>query len=664
MIVFEQLSFIQALKSVVSQKDIYFFEATRPAQWLVKDNNRIKQLKWRLVELCNDKGEMLEAYVEADFVRLCDEFQKKELNGNEFLRIFYPDDPQLVSTYILKLIQNKITDKLYLIAFLNNLRIKKQIEEIDFFIKGDLFVDYLSKYAAEKKIRVQTASVRFSYRLKEFAEAVGYSIAFPILEFFKTIFNFKRMKIEDGSPRLGLWYNFNPMAMVRDQRSALFLFLESHVPLNKLIIYFENPGNPCTLEMVDEMDKHKIRYIARKQNAARDPRVPLWSATGKFFLVLFKRNLQLVVAAIKEIFDGRSKNLMCVEELFKFNAIYALHYDFYKTLNIKVNVGLDNFSSIDVPKYLALKDTGGVRVCYQMSNISPSVSSHGVISDVYFSFGPYYQKPLELSRSMIKHLIFSGYITDYSFKAVKQKAAELRGNLSNAGAKFIITFLDEGFGKDQYQFSRQEAGLIHDFFAGLVLKYPDIGIIHKPKKVTYNPDTPTVREALKTNRFFILNDGKYLIKSFPAEATQAADLTIGMLQSGTAILEAMLVGLPAFYLDLHKLYSFDEYKYGKDKIVFDDLKTLESAILKLKEDRDHYYWPPELLEVLRAKDPFQDGHSVNRIGDYLFWLLEKFDEKAEAAEALSYALKKYRNKWVQSQKPEHEEANYLTTSLA
>lgn len=650
MIVYEYINLVQVIKRMLMNEQVNYFEISPAALWAVrffKKESLIKKLPWRLIEIFNEKGEMLMEFIDGDIIEICNRIEKERLINNSFLKAFFHGEQEKINIYILKCIHDRILNKANLINITAYYKRKDRIDHMVLYCVDNFLHDALRQYSVETGVDIRSPRWSIGFGLRKIVYILGYTIIFPAVELVKTLMNRKKIKIDHKKPLVAIWHNLNQFHLNKDRRSALFLFLETKVPFNQTLVYFENPGLPCDEEMAKAMDDIGVHYIAKEDRAAVSPCVPHWSVRGIFLKNLAKRNMKLIALLARTLLQGKVKEMICVTELFKFNAIFALHIDLFKSLNVKINVGTENFSAMDVPKYLAIKEAGGVRLCYQVSNIvTPQINVRGAVADVFFAFGPYYKDALEKSRSYIEQLVYSGYITDYSFAAVKNKAQQLKKQLQEKGATLVITFFDEGFGNEQYQMSVEEASVTHNFFARLVLENSDIAVIHKPKKKHLAPDTDIVRRAMKTGRFLIVSEGKYLIDSFPAESAQAADLTVGLLQSGTTNLESLLAGTPTFFLDHHKLYYYKEYSFGKDIIVFDNLESLENGIFNFKDQKkDIHSIPDELKIIVKQKDPFQDGKAINRIGDYMSWLMDQFEGGADRKRALAYAAEKFHEKW-------------------
>jgi hypothetical protein len=633
------------LRDLFHPHKVIYFDVSKPAAFLLRfcPKGKFTDIQWRLPNVSNVNGEYLEDLIYIDVAGLYKKYEAEHILHNDFVNGFWPEEKELIRIYFAKAISLKITQRMFYINYLETYRLKHNLSHLPFKVRDGLLFNYVKDYASAKSIDLSKAGRDWIETGRNMLFIFGCLFIFPLREFLSGLFNSRKFKDDVSKPFVGLWYNFNPITLDQDKRSALFLLLKSGLPWNRVMLYFENTAAACDDKMVDEMDRLGLKYIAKKRGVTQSKRVPEWSVSKDFFSTLFKRNYDLLLHLVRHL--GESIE---VTELFRFNATYALHYDFFKSMNIKANVGLENFSTADVPKYLALKYAGGARLCYQISNINtPNIHDRGVVSDVYFPFGPHYRKAVEESHSHVTSFLPAGYVTDYCFKSVKDKSQQLRSRLKEAGAKFVVTFFDEGFGVGRTHPTREEASRNHDFFAQLVLDHHDVAVIFKPKKIQFSPDSALVKQAIGTNRFVVLNEGRYLINTFPAEAALASDITVGLFQSGTTNLESMVAGVPTFFLDLHKLYYLPEYSFGRDQLVFDNRERLKAALSALKNGGT-YFKPKEFTDLVKSKDPFQDGRAIERIGDYVRWLIEQFDAGKSREEALRFASQKYEEKWLKA----------------
>ena len=84
------------------------------------------------------------------------------------------------------------------------------------------------------------------------------------------------------------------------------------------------------------------------------------------------------------------------------------------------------------------------------------------------------------------------------------------------------------------------------------------------------------------------------------------------------------------------------YGFGKNKVIFNDLKKMMFEISNFfeKEDQSEYTW---IMEKFEEFDPFGDYSGGQRIGIFIKTLLENFNNKKNTDECIKRTLKHYSN---------------------
>jgi len=57
--------------------------------------------------------------------------------------------------------------------------------------------------------------------------------------------------------------------------------------------------------------------------------------------------------------------------------------------------------------------------------------------------------------------------------------------------------------------------------------------------------------------------------------------------------------------------------------------------------------------IIDELDPFRDGKAAYRIGDYLHWLIQGFDQGLDRGVIMKNAAEKYRKRWGDDKVIEH-----------
>jgi len=107
----------------------------------------------------------------------------------------------------------------------------------------------------------------------------------------------------------------------------------------------------------------------------------------------------------------------------------------------------------------------------------------------------------------------------------------------------------------------------------------------------------------------------------------------------------VISGCRGIHCDLPKHPSYPYYECGYEKIIFDDINRLISALKRYKENPSS---EPELgdwSKYIDKLDPFRDGGGGKRIGAYMCWLIKGFDRGENRDGAIEYADKLYAQQW-------------------
>jgi len=420
------------------------------------------------------------------------------------------------------------------------------------------------------------------------------------------------------------------------------------------LISFERKDVPASEEMVDKLREKGVMHIAMSEGAALTRKTHVYKPTIGFVKMMFNLTVYIVMCVLKDMVGFRFEGVVCLPGMLNFIRKYSLAYDFFRSFGIKVEVNSGHTDIIHqkIPRQLALEALGGVSVGYQSSCIPIPSIGEGSAADVYFLFGPYYYPRVHEMGNINNVIINCGYITDYSFATVKENSRYLRKKIMENGAKFIICYFDENSSDDRLSvLTNKKSAYIFRKLLDLVISDKTIGLICNPKRPkTLRKRLHSINNILEkaeaTGRCIFMG-GDYMTNNYPTEVAQASDIVISLLGGGTTALESVLSGKRVVYLDLEGFYSFDEYDWGRDTVVFDNLDSLMVAIGKYRSNPELFdtLGNFDLIPTIKQKDPYQDGKAAERMGQYLHWLLETFNEGKTREEAIQYANQNYAEMW-------------------
>ena len=133
--------------------------------------------------------------------------------------------------------------------------------------------------------------------------------------------------------------------------------------------------------------------------------------------------------------------------------------------------------------------------------------------------------------------------------------------------------------------------------------------------------------------------------SYPVTlAGLASDICVHTdLSSGTAAIECAALGKPVLLIDREgePFSKLNELPLGK--VRFRNWEDTINAIIDFKPGSKNKIG--EWGDFIDQMDPFRDGLSAKRIGNYLKWIIEGFDNGLDSDQVMSLAAEKYGNLW-------------------
>ena len=207
---------------------------------------------------------------------------------------------------------------------------------------------------------------------------------------------------------------------------------------------------------------------------------------------------------------------------------------------------------------------------------------------------------------------------------MKVSASEIRGGLKAKGVTFVVCYLDENSSDDKCAIiTHARSRDIYTFFLMNLLEDPSLGVIFKPayihdfKERVMDPLKDLFDKAQATGRLKVMGEGHFKTDALPAEAASAADITIGLLLSGTATLEAVLTGGKAVFLDLEGLGYKDIYRWGKGSVVFDSCPSLWEALCRFRKDPAGFPQFGDLHHWIKDSESYQGHQGAERIAKHI-----------------------------------------------
>ena len=663
------LEVFQIIKILCSKRifdEIYYLDISKIGKMLLNFfsiNRHLKHFTFFLGEVRDQTGarRSIKIYQE-DLSSVCNGIEKNLLEKSPFITAFGEKfNRRKVSLFFKKRLGFEIKEVVVFINVIDwylNKSGGNSKSSVEVSIEHTLCFEVLKDFASkEYDITLNSyISLRNVFKL---AYSLFGNLYLSVIAIVSPIFYSK--KYSHGPLRNGksnstpvLATKYQPYSLTFDltSRSDIFWLLKSKIPHDQVLIYFGRTDIPATDVMGSVLRKNGVKSIAMSKGATNTSKISVYRPSILLAEMLSRLTGSIILKIFKEISNFRLESLVYFVGALYFVREYSKAYDFYKCMGIKVNVSSADTVIDDIPRWVALKALGGVSVSYQKSCLEDVDVLLASTTDVYFQFGPYYFPLTQRAGWDNYSTISCGYITDYSFVAVKERSKALRKRIMAKGAKFIVCYFDQGSGDDRLRFiSNRKSAYVYERLLRWVIADENIGLLCSPKRpVTLSArisNCVALMEKAKATGRFILMDGDYSSSNYATEAAQASDIVIALLVGGTAGLESSLSGQRTIFLDLEGSYSYPEYRRGRNVIVFDSLDNMINAI-------ERYRWNPEsfdelgnidMMHMIKEKEPFRDGKAAERIGQYLYWLLDSFGKGETREGAMKYANQNYAEMW-------------------
>lgn len=666
-------SIFSIIRSNIDYSHIFYFNTSHNSKKLIKIFRKLRILKveplpadFILGEIKDKKGGCRFMKIWEDLRDICFEISENELKNNDFLKKCNTRfDFRKIVLFFEKIVTEEINNKVvfvYAAKWHADNKINSDEKSIIFFLEKDLWSNYLCQYMNRLGIKpIEYRTIMNSSNLIHLKRRkdILFSKIKSLLNISNTNRN-KKINIKEKNaevvsntrgPLIAAWYTGKIATFDLKKRSDFFWLLKSDIPREQVLIYFDRKDIPATDKTADALNKECVKFLALSNNAITSKNIPVWH-TGEKYKEMKKYLIRLILKNyLLNVVKLNMTPLFFVINMLYFARQYAYWHGFFSSNNIKININPADFFKSNIPMILALNENGGVSISYQWSNLNFSSIPISNCSDVMFSFGPAYKWVWEANHSPINVLIYCGYITDYSFKEVKESSLIIRKQLLDRGVKFILCYFDENSMDDRMAgITHERSARIYKYLIEKMLEDETLGLIFKPgyPKTLYqriSTISGLIEKAKESGRCVFMDKGSYVTEQYPTEAAQAADLSVCLLLSGTVALESYLSGTPAVFLDLEKLYSNPIYQWGKDTVVFDSLDKLFAKIYQYRENSGNMPGFGDLSSWVKDRDSFKDGNASLRMGQYIKWLFEKLNVGGTREDAIEYANQKYVEFW-------------------
>ena len=649
---FENISFKVFLYSLIkgllannskTDKCIYYFiDADRIILRMINFLGKIynfeyKKLDFKMCQIIDSDDEMVRIRIARKDIF---DFEKLILNSSAFKEIYHDswreNDLEL---FIMKsLVKGYTLEKyspfrmLYLINVIKwHMKLRK-IENVKFVISNRSWLNEYSKVS--KKLGIELFGVKINKSLyKRFIEYL-----------LKIMKSNTRLLIAARNIQYKRLFN---LEYERKINAEPLLYLEGRGDVN-----FENNGYHSDFfwQLNSKFQTKNILYI----NSAEDEDILINNGVRctnrkiKFFKTNFiKPKIGHSIRFKKEREEFENQFLL-------YNSTREYWRCLFKTYNVKIYSTWNIYDNDHMAKSDAINDLGGISIIQQIAFDSYKTYECIIKADIAFRYSKLNCDIEKGLNSKIKYKIIAGYPRDYATPLLKKEASIRRKWLKENGAKKIVFVIDENSGYDDrwhtgHGLQREN----YSFILNKMMETPWLGVIFKPKSAK------TLRKRLgeeiwdllikaqNTGRCYIyMNSGRHATIAPPLLAGLSADICIhGHLCAGTAALECALEGLPTLLIDREGTPYSKLYDLPVNKVIFKDWPSAINAIM------EHFVSPEGIpgfgdwSSIIDDFDPFRDHMAAYRIGTYLHWLIEGFENNLDREVIMANAAERYKKQW-------------------
>ena len=635
-------SFILICRDEKKTNEVYLLDSNRNQKFFSFFLNyffKIKthKLNYKLLDIVNDEKELITLKLNRETLF---ELQDKIKNSTYFKSYFNTVKDEYLEMFALRSIigsglrdKESLTRAIYLIEVAKSFKTKFQFKNIKIILNDRPWFFILDDYVSETEIILINNFSKYR-NIKKFIKNLFIN-NFRIHNMF---FNLKLIKL-------------NALHFKRDKRKLnkkLFFFRRGDVNFNK------DGLNSDFFWLINSNFKKKnvlygdfIKPISKDENKIINSH-KIFTIRGPLLLENEPKPFQSYNRL------KNHKNINSIKKSLKsYTKYYIEWFSVFRNYNVKLILNWQRFSEEHIAMNSAIRDLGGISALWQLSFIGMPTWSCQAKSDIFFSYSKFSVDIEKKNKSEVKNYIIAGLPRDYGNKYLDNDAKKLRNILHSNGVKKIVSVFD---GNSTSTDLRWHSGneIQKENYEYIILemfKNKQLGIIFKPKA----PQTLKKRlgrvydlllKAKETGRCIILeNKTEYHSPIPPILAGLASDICVHCdLSSGSSALECAAAKKNVLLLDREGApYSIlNSLDHGKT--IFKNWGDIINAIndYDINDKKSEIGNWSILIDKL---DPFQDGLSAKRIGNYLEWILFGLNSGYKVDEVLNYASEKYAQIW-------------------
>ena len=629
------------LKDISKREEriIYFIDASRIGiicgqLFRMMLGVEFQQLKFKMMDIKDENGELVRLRIPRKDLF---EIQKKIIHSIEFRKLHHPSWKHSRLDKFLKkgIIDGDTTDNLscsrilYLINVIHWNNKNKIIHECQLMVKNRAWFNIYKEYASNFDIKLIAYNDILKFdpknRIKQLIKKSPYLYC-SIRNLKNKIYNSKIKPTQSKNPKL---------------------FLEGRGDVN-----IKNNGHHSDFfwQMNSDFDANNLLYNAKTDEEyllLRNKKICVSGGSVNYV----KRNCKIHFCSTSR--DFREEHEVIQKQLTTYNSTINFWYSFLKQYNVKVWLTWYKYDNLHMAVADAITEYGGISAIWQMAFDGFPAKECEINADIIFSHSLFSHEIDKKLGSKFTNNIITGYPKDYAGKKLKEEATQLRHKLLSRGVKKIVFSIDENSRSDsRWQTGHELQRENYSFILEKVLETPWLGVIFKPKTAkTLRRRLGTVNEllneAIKSGRCLLFEEsGHYTTSTPPILAGLASDVCIhSHLSAGTAALECTLEGKPTLLIDREGCPESKLYELPKNKVIFKNWEDTIQALMEHLQTPNGIPGFGDWTPIIDDFDPFRDGKAAQRMGNYLNWLIQGFEQGQDKDVIMSDAAERYAKEW-------------------
>jgi hypothetical protein len=477
----------------------------------------------------------------------------------------------------------------------------------------------------------------YNFQLKKKAKIIYKSVKENII--LSRILNFTNQNSDKKNLQVNIAVNYQE-GFDLNKRSDIFWYPKSGIKAESVIIYYENP-QMMLVGNTEQTAQEFFRKCGFKQIKLWEWRAPI---NHKFNDKLIKFKSLKQTNEIEKWLNKNAyslcKNILYWTSFFEAHGIKIHHEPVESGINIII-------------KQIALHNLGGCSVgklrSYPPTNIKGGFLGY-YPNDIFFTWGNESAKGIQTSNSHIENIIVTGF--PYNSLHYKPKNNFQSANKINK-KKFSILLLDTNNSPNKDLMQVVDSFAMTIFYKKFLDWTRDDQLIEltiKPKKPHWLENLNGILETIEdlertTGRCHLVNDPKGKMGStFLRDVDMVVSISVFL---PSALFETTIHGARGVFWDYAniRIHEPNLYKWGENKVIFSDLDEMLSRLEIFKNNHEKYPALGDWSEHLDDIDPFRDNRGGERIGTYMRWLLEGFEQGMDREENILKANQLYADAW-------------------